>query len=61
MAARLNPSGQLRVGLYVGYLASWLRPIENHAITSGLEVIQAASERARRLYDCGDGGWTVIA
>lgn len=56
-----NQTDELRIGLYIGYLVSWLRPIENHSLTSGLDAIQSAPERARRLFDCVDGGFTTIA
>lgn len=56
-----NTTEELRIGLYVGYIASWLRPIENHVLTNGLDAIRRTSERAQQLLDCGHGGWTPIA
>ena len=56
-----NETDELRVGLYVGYLASWLRPIENHLITNGLEAVRAAPEPVRRLLDFTVDGWTPLA
>jgi ectoine hydroxylase-related dioxygenase (phytanoyl-CoA dioxygenase family) len=56
-----NETDALRIGLYVGYLASWLRPIENHLITNGPEVVRAASEPVRRLLDWTADGWTPLA
>jgi ectoine hydroxylase-related dioxygenase (phytanoyl-CoA dioxygenase family) len=56
-----NETDALRIGLYVGYLASWLRPIENHLITNGPEVVRAAPEPVRRLLDWTADGWTPLA
>lgn len=56
-----NRTEQVRVGLYAGFLLSWLRPIENHLVTNGLECLRAAPARVQRLLDYSDGGWQVIA
>ena len=56
-----NDTEELRIGLYVGYLASWLRPIENHLITNGLEAVRTAPEPVRRLLDFTADGWTPLA
>ena len=56
-----NHAGELRIGLYLGYILSWLRPIENHCITSGIEALRAAPARVRQLLDYSDDGWTPIA
>ena len=56
-----NRTEELRVGLYVGYLLSWLRPIENHLITNGMPAVRAASARARELLGFTEAGWEVIA
>jgi ectoine hydroxylase-related dioxygenase (phytanoyl-CoA dioxygenase family) len=56
-----NRTQELRVGLYVGYVVSWLRPIENHVVTNGIDAIRAAPARAQTLLDCGGEGWTPIA
>jgi ectoine hydroxylase-related dioxygenase (phytanoyl-CoA dioxygenase family) len=56
-----NDTDELRIGLYVGYLASWLRPIENHLITNGLEAVRAAPEPVRKLLDFTAEGWTPLA
>ena len=54
-------SGIDGIGLYVGYLLSWLRPIENHLITNGPEAVAGAPERVRRLLDHTPTGWEVLA
>ncbi|MGI9432635.1 MAG: phytanoyl-CoA dioxygenase family protein [Myxococcota bacterium] len=56
-----NQTDEVRVGLYVGYLLSWLRPIENHLITSGAGALNAAAPRARELLGFSESGWDVIA
>lgn len=56
-----NETDVLRVGLYVGFLASWLRPIENHLVTNGMDVVRAAPPPVRTLLDCTEDGWTPLA
>ena len=56
-----NDTDEPRIGLYVGYLASWLRPIENHLITNGIDAVRAAPEPVRRLLDFTADGWTPLA
>jgi ectoine hydroxylase-related dioxygenase (phytanoyl-CoA dioxygenase family) len=56
-----NQEGDIRIGLYLGYIASWLRPIENHLVTNRVEDIQALSEEAQRLLDVSPGGITIYA
>ena len=56
-----NDSADLRTGLYLGYIPSWLRPLENQLITNEAAAIQALPEAARRLLDVVDGGFTVYA
>ena len=60
-AGGANRTGEVRIGLYLGYILSWLRPIENHCITSGIEAIRSTPPRAQRLLDYTEDGWTVIA
>ena len=56
-----NREHEARVGLYLGYVVSWLRPIENQLVTNRPEDIQVLSEEARRLLDVTPGGFTVFA
>ena len=56
-----NSDAMLRVGLYLGYMASWLRPLENYLITCDPADIMAMSEDARRLLDVVPDGFTVYA
>jgi hypothetical protein len=54
-----NAAGELRIGLYWGYLLSWLKPLEDHLVTNGREALEAAPEPARRLLGYDPIGWRV--
>ncbi len=56
-----NQEAEARVGLYLGYIASWLRPIENQMVTNNPDDIYQLSEQAQRLLDVSPGGFTVYA
>lgn len=56
-----NSTDALRSGLYLGYIPSWLRPIENQMVTNNPDDVLALPEDARRLLDVVDGGFTVYA
>ena len=56
-----NAEDAARFGLYLGYIVSWLRPIENQLVTNAAEDILALPEQARRLLDVSEGGFTVFA
>ncbi len=56
-----NREPEPRVGLYLGYIVSWLRPIENQLITNDPQDVFALSEQARQLLDVTPGGFTVYA
>jgi hypothetical protein len=56
-----NLESEARVGLYLGYVVSWLRPLENYLITNRPEDILALSDEAKRLLDVSPGGFTVFA
>lgn len=60
-AGGANQTAMPRVGLYLGYIASWLRPLENQLITNRPEDVLALPEEARRLLDISPGGYTVYA
>ena len=55
-----NATDAMRVGLYLGFILSWLRPLENHLITSGEAALRAAPEEAQRLCDFSPAGWDVL-
>jgi len=56
-----NMEAEARVGLYLGYVVSWLRPIENQLVTNEAADILALPEEAQRLLDVSPGGFTVFA
>lgn len=56
-----NQEAEARVGLYLGYIVSWLRPIENQLVTNDPADILALPEDARRILDVFPGGFTVYA
>ena len=56
-----NQTALPRTGLYLGYVGSALRPLENQLITSGPQVLQRLSPEAQRLLDFTPDGFTVYA
>ncbi len=56
-----NGEDAARFGLYLGYIVSWLRPIENQLVTNHPADVLALPERAQRLLDVSPGGFTVFA
>ena len=56
-----NTDANIRVGLYLGFVVSWLRPLENQLITNEPQDVLALGERAQRLLDIVPGGFTVMA
>ncbi len=56
-----NATDEVRIGLYVGYILSWLRPIESHLATNGLDVVRNAPAAVQRLLDYTEDGFTVLA
>jgi len=56
-----NTTENIRTGLYLGYVVSWLRPIENQLVTNNPKDIFALPESAQQLLDVVPGGFTVIA
>ncbi len=56
-----NNEDAARLGLYLGYIVSWLRPIENQLVTNEAKDIFALPDQAQRLLDVSPGGFTVFA
>jgi ectoine hydroxylase-related dioxygenase (phytanoyl-CoA dioxygenase family) len=56
-----NETETTRVGLYLGYVVSWLRPLENYLVTNSPEDIFALTPEAQQLLDIAPGGFTVMA
>lgn len=55
-----NRTPEIRIGCYFGYLVSWLRPLEDHYVTTGAEAARTAPPEARRLLGFSEDGWQVI-
>ncbi len=55
-----NRTMDIRIGLYAGFLLSWLRPLENYGITCGLDNVRAAPAPVRHLLAYTDSGWEVV-
>lgn len=60
-AGGANTTNEARAGLYLGYMASWLRPLENHLLTNRAEDVFGLSSKAQQLLDVAPGGFTVYA
>ena len=56
-----NQEAKRRIGLYLGYIPSFLRPIENQLVTNNPDDVFALPEDAQRLLDVSPGGFTVYA
>jgi ectoine hydroxylase-related dioxygenase (phytanoyl-CoA dioxygenase family) len=56
-----NTDAMMRIGLYLGYIVSWLRPIENQMVTNQPADILKLGTAAKQLLDVVKGGFTVIA
>jgi len=55
-----NRTDEIRIGLYCGLTLSWLTPLENHLITSGVEAVRNLPEPARTLCGFTEAGWDVL-
>lgn len=55
-----NEEMEIRTGFYIGYIPSWLSGLENHAVSSGIDVIRKFDIRVQHLLDVVEGGFTVI-
>ncbi|MEM1230053.1 MAG: phytanoyl-CoA dioxygenase family protein [Pseudomonadota bacterium] len=60
-AGGANDCNSARAGLYLGYVASWLRPLENQLVTNDPHDVLALPPRARELLDASPAGFTVYA
>jgi len=56
-----NTDAVTRIGLYLGYVVSWLRPLENQMVTNNPADVLALDPKARQLLDVVEGGFTVLA
>lgn len=56
-----NTTDKPRSGLYVGYVSSWLRPIENQLLTNDPADILALPEATQRMLDVVPNGFSLLA
>lgn len=56
-----NHTEGVRTGLYFGFIASWMRPTENHLQTNGPEALAALPEATQRLLNVVPNGFSLIA
>lgn len=56
-----NREAEARTGLYLGYIVSWLRPIENHLVTNSPGDVFDLPVSAQRLLDVVPGGFAPLA
>ena len=56
-----NETDEVRIGMYLGYLLSWLRPIENHLITNGEQALKNLPPDTQRLFDYSPTGFDLFA
>ncbi len=55
-----NETDEIRIGLYCGLSLSWLQPLENHFVTSGIEVLRKLPKEVGLLCGLSEEGWNVI-
>jgi ectoine hydroxylase-related dioxygenase (phytanoyl-CoA dioxygenase family) len=55
-----NATTAPRIGLYVGYIPSWLRPIENFAVTVGSERLARLARETQELLCYHKSGFHVV-
>ncbi len=55
-----NETEATRVGLYFGYIPSWLRPIENSALTLPRELMADLGEEAQQLVGYVEAGFITV-
>jgi ectoine hydroxylase-related dioxygenase (phytanoyl-CoA dioxygenase family) len=56
-----NTDADIRVGVYLGYVVSWLRPLENQLITNDSDDVLQLNDGAEKVLDIVPGGFTVMA
>jgi ectoine hydroxylase-related dioxygenase (phytanoyl-CoA dioxygenase family) len=55
-----NRTDRTRLGLYFGYIPTWLRPIENCAITHPRELLDSLSPATQRMLGYSKAGFEVV-
>ena len=52
-----NSTGETRMGLYFGYIPSWLRPLENPVQTHSSECLAGVAENTRKVLGLSEEGF----
>lgn len=55
-----NKTEHTRLGLYFGYIPTWLRPIENCAITHPRELLESLDPYTQRMVGYSEAGFEVV-
>jgi ectoine hydroxylase-related dioxygenase (phytanoyl-CoA dioxygenase family) len=55
-----NATTDARIGLYIGYIPSWLRPIENFAVSVGSDRLERLGSETRDLLCYRRSGFHVV-
>ncbi len=55
-----NVENAIRTGFYIGFIPSWLSPLENQMVSNKQGVIDRLDERVQHLLNVVPGGFTVI-
>lgn len=55
-----NQTDDTRIGLYFGYIPTWLRPIENCAITHPRELLESLGPTTQRMLGYSTAGFEVV-
>ena len=56
-----HAGGPPRAGLYIGWIPSWLKPLENHLATNGTAAFDRLPRALQTLLDVEQSGFTVYA
>jgi len=59
-AGGANATAQTRVGMYFGYIPSWLRPLENSYVTVTEAAMKTLTPAAQRLVGYSETGFQLI-
>ena len=54
-----NSTDVNRIGMYVGYIPNWLRPLENSQVTVSEACLKNLSDEAQALLGYSPSGFTV--
>ena len=61
MGGGAHAGGPPGAGLYIGWIPSWLKPLENHLATNGAAAFDRLPGELKALLDVEQSGFTVYA